>query len=180
MRTGLNAKLGNWIIVGALMVLISMASASYAQTQPLTDAEVYWLTYMREEEKLARDVYLTLYEKWGSGIFANIAASELTHMNAIKKLLDKYGIADPAAGNDIGIFTEESGLKTLYDEFIERGTDSLEEALSVGVEIEQKDILDLNNGKAASTHKDITTVYTNLMLGSLNHLAAFNSGLEYR
>jgi hypothetical protein len=49
MRTGLNAKLGNWIIVGALMVLISMASASYAQTQPLTDAEVYWLTYMREE-----------------------------------------------------------------------------------------------------------------------------------
>jgi hypothetical protein len=99
-------------------------------------------------------------------------------MNAIKKLLDKYGIADPAAGNDIGIFTEESGLKTLYDEFIERGTDSLEEALSVGVEIEQKDILDLNNGKAASTHKDITTVYTNLMLGSLNHLAAFNSELE--
>ena len=57
---------------------------SSVQTVVLTDDETYWLTYMREEEKVARDVYLYLNEKWNVRIFKNIAASEQTHMDAIK------------------------------------------------------------------------------------------------
>ncbi len=174
MRTGLNTKLGKWLVVGALMVLMSMASASYAQNQPMTEDE--WLTYMREEEKLARDVYLFLYEKWGSGIFTNIAASEQIHMDAIKKLLDKYRIADPAAGNDFGVFYN-GALQALYNELIEYGSGSLAQAIEVGMIIEKTDIEDLTQGKAASTHKDIITVYNNLYEGSLRHLDAFNSHL---
>jgi len=55
-----------------------------------------WLTYIREEEKLARDVYLYLYDMWGSSIFDNISVSEQAHMDAIKTLIDRYGLDDPA------------------------------------------------------------------------------------
>jgi hypothetical protein len=73
MRIRLNAKARNWLVVGGLMLLISMASFSNVQAQGLSDSETYWLTYMREEEKLARDVYLFLYDKWHSRIFKNIS-----------------------------------------------------------------------------------------------------------
>lgn len=49
---------------------------------------------MREEEKLARDVYLTFGEKWGLTLFTNIAKSEQTHTDAVKTLLDRYEIKD--------------------------------------------------------------------------------------
>ena len=39
----------------------------------LTDDEAAALAYLREEEKLARDVYLTLADTWQLPIFANIA-----------------------------------------------------------------------------------------------------------
>jgi len=177
MRTGLNAKLGNWLVVGVLMVLMSLASASDVQAQDLTNAEVYWLKHMREEEKLARDVYTVLYEKWHSRIFKNIYLSEQTHMDAIKTLLDRYGIPDPATGNDYGLFTEESELQGLYDEQINDGSFSLVDALNVGVFIEKTDIEDLNTAISVSTHKDIVTVYSNLLAGSNNHLEAFESNL---
>jgi hypothetical protein len=178
MRIGLNFKLGSWLVVGVCMVLMSMASASYAQNQPLTEDEVYWLTYMREEEKLARDVYLELSKMWGSRIFTNIAASEQTHMDAIKKLLIKYGIEDPVLA-DLGKFANPD-LQDLYESLMERGSISLLEALKVGVIIEVTDLADLKEGIDTSTHKDIKTVYNNLLEGSLNHLAAFNSNLEKR
>jgi len=62
------------------------------------------LAYIREEEKLARDVYLYLYEMWGTRIFDNISGSEQTHMNQVKTLLAKYNIPDPVASNGPGMF----------------------------------------------------------------------------
>ena len=61
----------------------------------LTQEEKDGLLYMVEEEKLAHDVYTKLYEKWGLQIFKNIADSESTHVNAVRLLLDKYGLTDP-------------------------------------------------------------------------------------
>ncbi|HUV93138.1 MAG TPA: DUF2202 domain-containing protein, partial [Anaerolineales bacterium] len=61
----------------------------------LTEVEAEGLIFMREEEKLARDVYLTLYDQWDIPIFQNIARSEQTHTDAIKNLLDTYGLVDP-------------------------------------------------------------------------------------
>ena len=65
-------------------------------TGSLTQAEIDALWFMREEEKLARDVYLVLAEKWDLGLFWNIAESEQQHMDAVLKLLKKYGLEDPA------------------------------------------------------------------------------------
>jgi hypothetical protein len=168
-----------WFTVCALFMLTSLASVGYAQTDGLTEAEKYWLTYMREEEKMARDVYLVLYEKWQSRVFNNIAISEQKHMDAIKTLLDGYGITDPAAGKSAGEFTNPE-LQDLYYELVRDGSVSLVEALNVGVSIEETDIDDLNTGIASTKRKDIITVYSNLLAGSYNHLDAFIANLAKR
>ena len=128
---------------------------------------------MREEEKVARDVYLYLYDVWGEVIFSNIAKSEQTHMNAISKLLVKYGLADPVADLGVGQFSTPE-FQAMYDELAALGNGSLVDALSVGVLVEEVDIADLNVALSETTVKEITKVYTNLLRGSQRHLAAFN------
>lgn len=152
------------------------ASVSSAQTLALTAEEISWLTSMREEEKVARDVYLTMYDKYKVPIFKNIATSEQRHMDAVKKLLDTYSVADPAAGKGIGDFTNPE-LQKLYDDLILQESISKVDAFKTGVLIEETDIEDLNKAIAAARHEDIITVYSNLLLGSCNHLAAFNAQL---
>ncbi len=174
MKDRFKGKAGRWFVVAGLLLLMGITSAGYAQA--LTADEIYWLKYMREEEKLARDVYVFLYDRWGSPIFSNISVSEQKHMDAIKTLLDRYGIPDPAAGKAPGDFTNDE-LKTLYYNLTEQGKVSLVEALKVGVFIEETDIADLNKGIASTRRRDIRTVYSNLLQGSLNHLDAFCSNL---
>ena len=150
----------------------------------LSDGEKKDLLFMREEEKLARDVYLTLYKIWGAQIFANIARSEQTHTDAVKMLLEKYGLPDPAAGKDIGEFTNPE-LQELYNKLVEEGSKSLVDALKVGALIEEKDIIDLKKAINETDNPDIKLVYENLMRGSRNHLRAFvrmlaQQGVEYK
>jgi hypothetical protein len=180
MRDALKVGARRWFVVGGLLLLMSIISGGYVQAAGLTDEEIASLTYLREEEKLARDVYLFLYGTWGSPIFKNISGSEQTHMDAIKTLLDRYGIPDPAAGNGESVFTRASGLQPLYNDLTRQGSVSLVEALKVGVFIEETDITDLTDGIALTDRKDITTIYTNLRQGSLNHLDAFCSNLARR
>jgi len=137
----------------------------------LSDAEAASLLFMREEEKLARDVYLKMYELWGMPIFQNIANSEQMHMDQIKQLLDRYGLTDPALAP--GQFTDPS-LQALYDQLVAQGSVSLADAMNVGVLIEQTDIADLQEHIAQTDNADIQMVYSNLLNGSYNHLAAFS------
>ena len=145
----------------------------------LTADEIDGLTFMREEEKVARDVYLTLGDLWGAQVFSNIAGSEQTHMDAIGTLLDRYAIADPAAGNAIGEFTNPD-LQALYDDLVALGSQSLADALTVGVVIEETDIADLMDELSAVEHADIQRVYDNLENGSTNHLRAYVSNLQHQ
>ncbi len=131
---------------------------------------------MREEEKLAHDVYVTLYAQWGAATFNSISTSEASHTAQIASLLAKYGISDPAAGNAVGVFTDPA-LQALYNQLIAQGSVSLSAALTVGGLIEETDIRDIQTRLAAVTHSDITQVYTNLMNGSYNHLRGFVSAL---
>lgn len=166
---------------GNTSVLSVEQSGPPTETSPgtLTDAEVEGLLYMREEEKLARDVYQTFYEKWGMRIFQNIAQSEQTHMDAVKTLIDRYGLKDPAAGKDAGVFANPT-LQALYDQLIEEGNQSLANALQTGAAIEEIDILDLEERIAQTEKADIQRVYGNLVKGSRNHLRAFVSTLQRR
>jgi hypothetical protein len=143
----------------------------------LTDEEIARLIYMREEEKLAKDVYLGLFELWGTPIFQNIASSEQTHTEAVKGLLDTFGIPDPADTSPVGAFTNQD-LQNLYDELMAAGSQSLEDALKVGAAIEEIDILDLKASLEITQNQEIQRVYENLLRGSENHLRAFTSNLE--
>ena len=88
--------------------------ATTIPAQEVDDAEAAMLVKMRQEEKLARDVYLTLYERWGLAIFNNIANSEQSHMNAIKVLLDRYGIEDPVFNDERGVVCNAEGNPVTY------------------------------------------------------------------
>lgn len=150
-----------------------------ATTTQLSELEADGLAYMREEEKLAHDVYLTLYNQWRLPIFQNISGSEQTHTDAVLRLLDQYGLADPAAGRGVGEFTNPI-LQSLYDELVIQGSRSLADALYVGGAIEELDILDLEERLANTDEAQIIQVYGNLLAGSENHLRAFVSTLERR
>lgn len=138
----------------------------------LSAEEAAALLFMREEEKLARDVYNQMFALWGQPVFQNIAASEQTHMDQIKLLLDRYGLTDPALAP--GQFTDPN-LQALYNQLIAQGSISLADALKVGATIEQVDIADLQTRLAKTDNADIQLVYNNLMSASYNHLNAFNS-----
>jgi hypothetical protein len=147
--------------------------------ETLSQAELDGLLLMREEEKLARDVYQTLYERWGLSIFANIAQSEQTHTEAVRDLLVKYDIADPVTDDTIGVFVNNE-LQQLYNDLTQAGNDSEVAALTVGATIEDLDIKDLIDLSAATDNADIALVYDNLTRGSRNHLRAFTHQLSMR
>lgn len=142
----------------------------------LSQEEIDALMYMREEEKVARDIYLFLFEQWGQPVFQNIAASEQAHMDSVLGLMDLYGLTDPAA-SEAGVFTN-SELQTLYDQLVDQGSMSAADALKVGALIEEVDILDLEIRLADSTNAQIVQVFNNLLRGSANHLRAFVTNLE--
>lgn len=143
----------------------------------LDASETEGLIYMREEEKLAHDVYVTLYEKWGVPIFQNIAKSEDRHESKIETLLDRYQISDPVGDRPIGVFVNPD-LQELYNTLVAQGSQSLTEALKVGVLIEETDIVDLQERIAQTDNADIQQVYEQLLSGSNNHLSAFTSNLN--
>lgn len=139
---------------------------------PATAAEAADLAFMREEEKVARDLYVAFREAWENPVFAAIATSEQSHMNAMLRLLRKYALPDPAAGKLLGEFVNEV-LAALYAGLLERGLASEAQALLVGGLVEEVDIADLKEAIARTTKADIRLAYENLACGSRNHLRAF-------
>ncbi|HKK65498.1 MAG TPA: DUF2202 domain-containing protein [Clostridia bacterium] len=146
----------------------------------LSSAEEAGILLMREEEKLARDVYLTLYEKWNIPVFANIAASEASHMDAMELLIERYGLGDPVEDESAaarGSYQREE-FEELYSELTAQGLASYQKALEVGTFIEDLDIADLQKLISESGNADVKVVYQNLVKGSRNHLRAFARQLE--
>lgn len=151
--------------------MLSPTLADSLETSDISEQEKNSLLQMREEEKLAHDVYTALYEKWGKQIFRNIAASEETHTKAVLWLLNKYNIPDPAK-SDIGTFTS-ADIQKLYDTLVSQGNTSLLDALIVWATIEDLDIYDIDTQMKDIDNADILTVYSQLKRGSENHMRAF-------
>jgi len=172
-----------WVVLMGILVTVGVAPAgqngngAFPGQQTLTPVEATNLAFMREEEKLARDVYLYLFDVWGQWVFENISAGEQQHMDAVKNLLDKYNLADPAAGNREGMFTNLQ-LQALYDSLTQKGNASKLDALVVGATIEDMDIYDLQEILSETDKPDIIKVCDNLMKGSRNHLRAFVGQIE--
>lgn len=171
------------VLVGFAVVLALVFVAMFFRNDvdtvvnSLTTKEQDWLVFMREEEKLARDVYQTLGNKWGLQIFSNVATSEQTHTDAIKSLFSAYNIPDPVKSDEVGVFQSET-LQKLYTDLVKEGEQSLVQALKVGAEIEDLDIRDLNIAMSETNNENILQVYANLQKGSRNHLRSFVRQIE--
>jgi hypothetical protein len=144
----------------------------------ITQAEIDMLNYMREEEKLARDVYLAMYEQYGIPIFRNISKSEQHHMNQVLCLLQHYNLPDPASA-DTGVFIN-SELQQLYSDLISQGSVSLTGALTVGATIEDKDIFDLETDMTNTVNPAILNIFGKLSCASGNHIRSFSALLTAR
>lgn len=142
----------------------------------LTQQEKNDLLFVREEEKLARDVYLLSFDTYGDLIFSNIAASEQQHMDEVLFLLNKYDLDDPAS-SERGVFKNEL-LQDLYNELTVTSQISLMKALTIGATIEDLDIDDISTFESQATNLNLLKTYELLKCGSRNHLRSFNDRLE--
>ncbi len=170
------------LVLALAVIGATLAPAAVMAADLLTPAAAERLLFMREEEKLAHDVYAlfdTLYPAAdpGANIFGRIAESESRHTEAIRELLVTYGLTDPAQPEP-GVFLNPD-LQALYDSLVAIGEEGLAEALGVGVTIETKDMTDIVAAIGDSAaYADIVQVYSNLLSGSESHLAAFTKALD--
>jgi hypothetical protein len=157
--------------VAVLFTLLAVPSRSPAQL--VDPGEEKHMTFMREEEKLARDVYLTLAGLYPrSPVFSTIAErSEQTHADTMADLLASYGIADPdPTTNDrpgsIGAFIEE--------------LDMLDIVHCPKAIVDDPD-LGIDAGECGLDWTDearIRTVYGSLLEGSKRHLRSYVKNIE--
>lgn len=146
-------------------------SAVSISTQEKSD-----LIFLREEEKLAHNVYVYAFNKYGVTVFNNISASEASHMSSVLNLLNKYSIEDPVKSNGPGVFVN-TNLQQLYNDLILQVDVSLIKALEAGATIEDLDISDIQTFYRNTSKSDLIQVYDALTCGSRNHIKAFTSQL---
>lgn len=156
--------------------------ASAPVVAPTAD-EVAYLMWLREEEKLARDVYLGLFERWKAPEFSNIARSEQRHFDAIGANIAMLGQPDPALAA-VGQFANPD-LQALYDSLLESGSLTYGDALRVGATIEDVDIRDLLDAIDATNNPALRRAYSALLEASKNHLRAYVArlatlGIDYQ
>lgn len=171
-----------FLSAGLLIVLAINSITGFSQNSTqLTAYEKEGILLMREEEKLAHDVYSFFVEKYNIPIFRNIKQSEVMHQKSMIWLMEKYDIKDPSF-EEQGKFNNKE-LQKLYDRLTVQGN-TLIEALKIGAYIEELDIFDLKKLMKKTDNEDILRVYSCLLWGSENHFRAFtrnlsNRGVEY-
>ena len=165
----------------AFLILPFLAACDQKEVLPPTDSgnddrlsnqEKLDLIFLREEEKLARDVYLYAYGKYNRNIFSNISSSEQNHTSSVLGILNMYELADPVTNNNVGVFTNRD-LQSLYNDLIAKSESSLASALEVGATIEDLDINDIKTFRSHTTNEDFLNLYDKLTCGSRNHLRSF-------
>lgn len=177
--------LSKMLVAGASSVAL-FSSSAYARgkksskSSTLLETQKDELFFIYQEEKLARDVYITLGKLYPKeNTFASIQLSEQRHIDAAQGLCEKYGI-DISKVNEEGVGNFVLPvLQGYYDDLVEQGSESLLDALDVGVFIEELDIGDLTHAiDDLGFPADVINVYENLREGSYNHLEAFNGAIK--
>ena len=149
------------------------------------------LSHMWNEEKLAHDLYLKLYDLYPVETLNTIATrSEARHEESIQNLIEKYDLnitsqdfngsynTDELAKYDIGEFISPS-IQTLYNNLYDLGSKSEIDALKVGCMVEVTDVNDLDeyiNENNITT--DMSIVFDHLRNGSYHHYWAFDAVLK--
>jgi len=176
--------------------------SQYPVMQNLTPELKDALAYMGNEERLAYDVYMNLYnyhvENSGDAIrqFQNIASrSEIKHIGIVQDLVRRYNLSATDLTNvenpvkDSSVSPEDMpmgqydvpAIQELYDTLYAKGIQSRQDALEVGCMVEVTDVDDLDKyiGYAEEANAtDILEGFKILREGSYNHYWAFDKGLK--
>lgn len=170
--------LKNVILTLILLMLFACDNTSDEEilSGELTIGQKEDLQYLKEEEKLARDVYLYAFDKYAYRVFDNISKSEQTHMNRVTDILTAYQIEDLSLP-ERGKFTNPD-LQKLYDDLTQLCDRSLEDALTAGATIEDLDINDIRDFAEKTEFEDVKNMYLSLECGSRNHMRAFSNNLS--
>ena len=171
-------------------------------TYSLTQQNKNDLAFMGNEERLAYNVYMNLYNYHNNNgneikqLYNISSGSEVKHIETVRDLVNKYNIkpedltvldSAPVASST----TDQSDLpddkygvahiQTLYNDLMAKGESSVQDALEVGCMIEVTDINDLNpkiQNAIDSGAKDLEDAFSFLRDGSYNHYWAFDKGLK--
>ena len=142
-------------------------------TGTMTDEQKAELAFMAEEELVAHDLYTAFAGLYDTPVFNRVANSESKHLEAVRNLMERYGVTDPTVDHTAGVFSDES-LQKLYDELLVLGQASQEGALEAGRTVEKTDIEGLTAAaEGATTAPDAKAVFTRLLEASKHHLTAF-------
>lgn len=165
------------ILISLSFLSLALSSCQEAESPSeqliISAEERQTLLFTREEEKLAHDVYVYAFDKYGLTIFQNIANSESSHVLSVLGVMETYQIQDPLSGSTtLGKFTDPI-LNDLYADLTARVDLSLNESIKVSLFIEDLDIYDLENALSETDNPIISAVYSNLKCGSYNHMRAF-------
>lgn len=159
-----------------------LSSSAYAKSIEesvvvLTEEQKDMLFFIYQEEKVARDVYITLGNIYtNENTFASIQISEQRHIDSARGLCEKYGVSIEGVDEEsVGNFVLPV-LQELYDTCVAEGKKSLLDALKVGELIEITDIDDLEHASVGMP-EDVVSVFENLKEGSLSHLDAFTAAI---
>ena len=148
------------------------------------------LTYMKDEERLASDLYLNLYNYYKNYSdleikqLNNIATNtENDQISIIKSLVKRYDLnsSEPQDVNISRGVYENQVIQDLYDKFYAIGQNSQEEALKVGCMVEVTDINDLDKYISLakeSNATDIETAFKALRDGSYHNYWTFDQTLK--
>jgi hypothetical protein len=156
----------------------TMTSPATATVSTLTSREKEGLLFIWEEEKAARDLYTSLYDKNNLSIFMNLRRSEQSHMDQARVIIDKYGLVIPGQ-EDPGVFQNQT-LQKIHDKLLADGLPSDQDALKVAATFEEISIMDLEREISATKTDDIRVVFQGLLAGSRKHLRSYVSELQGR
>lgn len=169
-----------------IIIFLSLIFNPLKVYSQLTDAEINSIMSLREEEKVAYDVYTFMFEKYESKVFKNIAENEKDHMDKIKELIIQFNLNDPLSGisDQKGVFNNKK-MQALYDEMIMAGNYGLLDALRAAARFEETDIIDLRNDLSAASDQTVVNTYINLESSSQDHLRALvkvikDEGISYK
>lgn len=169
-----------------IIIFLSLIFNPLKVFSQLTDAEINSIMSLREEEKVAYDVYTFMFEKYESKVFKNIAENEKDHMDKIKELIIQFNLNDPLSGisDQKGVFNNKK-MQALYDEMIMAGNYGLLDALRAAARFEETDIIDLRNDLSAASDQTVVNTYINLESSSQDHLRALvkvikDEGISYK
>ncbi|MEZ9628921.1 DUF2202 domain-containing protein [Vibrio breoganii] len=181
-------------------VVSDFADIDSASSKSVDNNERLHLVFMREEEKLARDVYTRLGMQYKHlAIFGKVSKAEERHTYSVSNKLQHYGISDPVQSDNVGTFNgEEFGwyFDEKYQSLIDKGSNSELDALYVGAYIEELDMLDIRQcpkviietidsiqdtsdcGQVYTDNVDLQRLYQSLIEGSESHLRAYVQNIE--